>query len=538
MRSHQALFWVVFALVLAAVRVPAASAQTIPSVVSFSVGGQIQVLRYADPYAAQSATIQEAIGTIVPIYEKFWNVLSSGSGTTMDFRLFIDIGLPNASANSDLSKVAIQSVALPVPSTPWTGKTETTKTSVCAVQLYTDANLYATPERLQFELALDLAQCYLLHYASPPANPPDWWFKGLSYWMAVQVYPPPPDLLVKLQKDYHDNYNQNLLNAGEEALYYWEYLLGDNVPATLKSSLSTDLPTIVNGLKNLSGTVTFFTPDLFYAYAQTVEANALLWQPKSEDIAQDETVASFPDDVNLDLEDNSIVIETVSLPPLQPDEGIRIEADGLTVNGVLASISAEGQGSFPLSDGAAVQICGSPSSITVVAGRGSQAGIPDAALKFSKVESCKPEATPAVTEGAGLPACVVGLWNVRFTAFDQVAQITGLWQYTFNADGSLMGQMQNWTVTANGSSNTINFSYTGTLALKADAAVANRYNVTQMIQNLPTGTISGGSGSGSNPMTAQPAYLTCASSDAKNPTVTLYINSSGETLVWVLTRAS
>src|SRR5664279_4790665 len=161
MRSHQALFWVVLALFLAAVRVPAASAQTNSSVESFSVEGQSQVLRYTDQYAAQSATIQEAVGTIVPVYEKFWNAPSSGSGTAMDFRLFIDVGLANASANPDLSKVAIQSVALPVPSSPWAGKTEATKTSVCAVQLYTDANLYATPERLQFELALDLAQCYL-----------------------------------------------------------------------------------------------------------------------------------------------------------------------------------------------------------------------------------------------------------------------------------------------------------------------------------------------------------------------------------------
>jgi hypothetical protein len=52
---------------------------------------------------------------------------------------------------------------------------------------------------------------YLLHYAptSGPSFSLDWWFKGLSEWMAVQVYEPPPSVLMKLQKKYVDNYNQN-----------------------------------------------------------------------------------------------------------------------------------------------------------------------------------------------------------------------------------------------------------------------------------------------------------------------------------------
>ena len=120
--------------------------------------------------------------------------------------------------------------------------------------------------------------------------------------MAIQAYRPPPSVLMKLQKEYADNYNQNLTSASEEALYFWEFMLGERAPATLR-----DLP--ARRCQYLEDAAdddhVFHPPDLFYSYAPVVADNGLLWQPAPDDLAQDKQVAYFPDDVELDLEEGT-----------------------------------------------------------------------------------------------------------------------------------------------------------------------------------------------------------------------------------------
>src|SRR5664279_2397483 len=180
MRFRRWLIWLLWALALTVSGVGFVSAQGNRYVTSVDAAGQTHSVRYPEIRAAQSGSITAAVQVIVPVYEKFWNAPPvPGPNQTMDFRLFIDVGVSNPAAGEDLSGVNFQDVALPIPSAPavWNGRTEATTTNVCAIQLYDVTNLYSVPGVLEYELALDLAKCYLLHYAATSAALPDWWLK-------------------------------------------------------------------------------------------------------------------------------------------------------------------------------------------------------------------------------------------------------------------------------------------------------------------------------------------------------------------------
>lgn len=373
----------------------------------------------------------------------------------------------------------------------------------------------------------------------------------------MQVYTPPPSTLTKLQKEYEDNYNQSLTGASEEALYFWEFMLGERVPASLKGALPASLPDFVNVLKTLPTTITFFTPELFYSYAQVAADNGLLWQPTPDDLAQDKQVAFFPDDVELDLEENAIVIDKVSLPSLQAGEGIEISAEDFGDNGVLAGVSTGGGALLPLVEGTPVQLCDSSiASLTIVAGRGPQSAPAEATASFARVTSCTP---PPVTRGAGGPApsCIIGTWDIGVPAMEPWRRIQpagGTFQFTFNADGTYRQQMQNYTLKAGGGagSSVTNLLITGKFDLQADPQVANRYEPKQWTFAVQPGAneiITLGDGEQYSGDVTQdwgalvdefgkpPEYVTCDQGDGGNVNASLFMKYNGTEVAWPLTRA-
>ena len=537
----------------------AALAQANVYVASVNVAGQNQVLRYPTSRSGDAGRIENALQTAIPAYEKYWNAPRPGaSPRAMDFRVFVDVAVANPAAGEDQSAVNFQTMALPTPSVPavWAGQAESTKTNVCDIQLYDQSTLYSLPQVLEFEVARDVARCYLLHYAPTDGPPPDWWFKGLSEWMAVQVYAPPPSALPKLRQQYQDNYNQSLTSASDEALYFWEFMLGERLPATLRGSLPASLPDIVNGLKSLPTTITFFTPDLFYAYARVAADNGLLWQPTPDDLAQQKQAAYFPDDVELDLEENSIVIQTVGLPSLQQGEGIQISAADFEDNGVLAGVSTGAGALLPLTEGAPLVLCDSSiTSVSIVAGRGPESGLGGATVNVSKLDACTPPPNPT---SAGAPAsCIVGTWNISFPPtgpWQRIQPTGGTYQFTFNPDGTYRQQMQDYKLTIAGSagSSVTNLVVTGKYDVRADPDVANRYEPTQWTFAVQPGaneiiTLDDGvqySGDVTqdwaallNEFGAPPEYFTCDQNTSSNTLLKYVVKSNGADLAIQLTRA-
>ena len=164
-----------------------ASADQSVTVANIMVGGVNHLVVYPLNDSSKATRIEAALPMIITTYETLWKP-NNQANDPMAFQLLIDAELEAPSGNN-LSDTAFEAISLPVPSAPaeWTGATESSQTTACHIKLFDVSSLNATNE-LEFELTVDIAHCYLLHYIS--AEPQDWWYEGLARWMAVQVYSP------------------------------------------------------------------------------------------------------------------------------------------------------------------------------------------------------------------------------------------------------------------------------------------------------------------------------------------------------------
>lgn len=496
------------------------------TVASVSAGGVNHLVVYPPNDDSKASRVQAALPTIITTYEALWK---SGNNSTMPFQLLIDTGLEAPSGDS-LSDTAFEMVKLPVPSAPaeWTGTTESSDTNACHIKLF-DASPLNAPNALEFELAIDAARCYLLHNIS--AEQQDWWYEGLSLWMALQVYSPPPTPLATMQKDYTDNYNSDLFNASEEAVYFWEFLLGSNIQ-TLPFG---DLPTLAQSFGSDSKQFLSLTPDLFYSFADLVDAEALPWQPAADDIANDNDLSgsTLPADVELDLEPNAIYITNVTLPEQEEGKGVTITADGLGDSGTMVGIGSTG--SFtPIADGEPFDVCGQ-SDFTVIAGRAlpanaSSTSLGGPSLSISVKDDCAK---------AKVPPCIVGTWqsDVPYTSSNGSFTLDGSLQQTYNVDGSFTAVYTNYVVTftANNIFTYVSMTAHGTISFERDPKIAGRYNVTSwQPHNDPgaqiTSTVGGQTTDVTDPIPetyfgdSVPTYYQCDTDDAKNSHLTQHIS--------------
>ena len=326
------------------------------------VGGVNHLVVYPLNDSSKATRIEAALPMIITTYETLWKP-NNQANDPMVFQLLIDAELEAPSGNN-LSDTAFEAISLPVPSAPaeWTGATESSQTTACHIKLFDVSSLNATNE-LEFELAVDIAHCYLLHYIS--AEPQDWWYEGLARWMAVQVYSPPSATLDSLQKGYGDNYNTNVFNSGPEALYFWEFLLGKQI----QNPPFSDLPTLAQSFSNSPKQFLLLTSDLFYSYVNVVAGNGLSWQPAADVLAEEINLglSPLPADVELGLEENSIYIATVKLPKLEEGKGVTITGDGLAGSGTLVGVGSTGL-FIAIADGQPLDLCGQ-SDFTMIAGR-------------------------------------------------------------------------------------------------------------------------------------------------------------------------
>ena len=88
-------------------------------------------------------------------------------------------------------------------------------------------------------------------------------------------------------------------NGGDEAMYFWEFLLGGQV----QNSPFSDLGKVPQGLNNMPQMNVNLTPDLFYTYASLVAGNTLPWQPSADDLADaaDFVADTLPPEVAVQL---------------------------------------------------------------------------------------------------------------------------------------------------------------------------------------------------------------------------------------------
>jgi hypothetical protein len=516
------------------------------AVASVTAGGATHLVVYPLNDASNATRIEAALPTIITNYETLWN---SSSNTPMAFRLLIDAGLDMPSGD-DLSDAAFESIALPVPSAPneWTGATENAPTNACHVKLF-NAPVLNPANRLEYELALAAARCYLLN--SVTAAPRDFWLKGLANWMAIQVYNPPADVLASLQKDYQDSYNQNVFNGSDEAMYFWEFLLGGQIP----NSPYSDVAAVTTGLNNMSQMNVDLTADLFYTYANLVAQGGLPWQPSAGDLADDKNISldPLPADVDLDLEENSIYIASVTLPEPEEGKGVTITAENLADSGTIAAVGSGG--SFtPIADGDSLDVCGE-SQLTIVAGRaapsnpGSQA-LSGPSLTVSLKDPCESK----------MPPCLVGTWqlDVPSTMGSSMVTLEGGLREAFRADGTTTEQYDNLVATIrlpNTAPNVVTYvaaSYTGMTTVQRDPQTPGRYNVTSWQHEfVPGGEITsqtlGGPPvdiTGELPLKffgdSEPSVYQCDTDNAQNTHFTNYIagptaEQMGAT-VWTFTR--
>jgi hypothetical protein len=499
----------------------AASADQSVTVANVTVGGVNHLVVYPLNDSSKATRVEAALPTIITTYETLWKSKNQANGP-IPFQLLIDTELEAPNGN-DLSDAAFEAVKLPVPSAPaeWTGATEGSQTTACHIKLF-DASSLNSPNELEFELAIDTARCYLLHYIS--AELQDWWYEGLARWMAVQVYSPPPFALASLQKDYGDNYNTNVFNSGPEALYFWEFLLGTQI----QNPPFSDLPTLAQSFGNAPKQFLLLTPDLFYSYVNVVAGDGLPWQPAADDLAEEKNLSlSLPVDVELDLEENSISITTVKLPKLEEGKGVTIMGDGLARSGTIVGIGSTG--SFvPIADGESLDLC-DQSELTVIAGRAvpseaSSTAVSKPSLKVSLKNDCAK---------AKIPPCLVGTWQQDVPFTGKFVSLDGTLQHTLRADGSFTQVYSNYVVTYNlpnqPSSNItyVTTTFSGNMTLEPDPKITGRYNVTSWHRHMEAGgeviqTAGGKTRDVTSAITEKyfgdsvPSYYQCVVDSAKN----------------------
>lgn len=467
------------ALILSISTTAAAASVTVASV---TAGGVNHLVVYPLNDSSKAARVESALPTIITTYEALWK---SGNNSIMPFQLLIDTGL-EAPTGDSLSDTAFETLKLPVPSAPaeWTGTTESGDTNACHINLY-DASPLNAPNALEFELAIDAARCYLLHNIS--AEQQDWWYEGLSLWMALQVYSPPPTPLATMQKDYRDNYNSDLFNASEEAVYFWEFLLGSNI----QNPPFADLPALAQSFGSDSKQFLSLTPDLFYSFAHMVDAEALPWQPAADDIADDSDLSgsTLPADVELDLEQNAIYITNVTLPELEEGKGVTVTGDGLGDTGTMVGIGSAG--SFtPIADGVPFDVCGQ-SDFTVIAGRAVPANVSSEALSGpSLTVSLKDDCAKSK-----LPPCIVGTWqqDVPYTSSNGYVSLDGSLLHTYNDDGSITQVYSNYVVTFNLPNEDpyyvtyVTTVFSGMMSAEPDPKIKGHYIVTDWHRQMEAG---------------------------------------------------
>jgi hypothetical protein len=511
-----------------------------------AVSGQTHLVRFPAEYTAQFDVIAQALGMIAPRYEWLWNRAPDAqpANRTMAFRVLVEVGVSEG-MGAEQSEVALETLDPPVPSwpDPWAGATEGAPVTVCHVTLAAWNALYANAQTLRFELALDVARCYLeLYAADAAADQGEWLADGLAYWQAVQAIDPPDNVLAQLRKDYEAGYSSNLLNTSGEAMYFWEYVFGSSSGVS-----EPGFPASPDGLNALPDLTALFTPDLFFDYAQVVARNGLAWQPGPDTLADDNSLVTLPQDVDLDLEINSIVLTGIDLPeldPLQPGQGVKIEPRNLAVNGVRAALVVGG-GFIELADGSPIELCAEEAdgSLFIAAGRGPSPTLVEApTLSLSRIQECKKEETT-------LPACIVGTWNMTVSPALGLSQ-SGLYQFTAHPDGSL-----SWVADdlAMGPA-TFDMQMTGHMAAEPVAGSPGRYRVTAFAQQLAEGsrlivTVNGQemdltetarqSFDSLGEMVVYPTFFTCQTQAAGNPLVNFLVEDTDAMgdVALILTRA-
>ncbi len=498
------------------------------------VSGQTHLVRFPADYTAQFDVIAQALGMIAPKYEWLWNRApdEQPANQTMAFRVLVEVGVSEG-MGAEQSAVALEAVDPPVPSwpDPWAGATEGAPATVCHISLAAWNALYADTQTLRFELALDLAHCYLdLYAADAAADQGEWLAEGLAYWQAVQAIDPPDNVLAQLRKDYEDGYSSNLLNTSGEAMYFWEYVFGSSSGVS-----ESGFPAAPDGLNALPDLTALFTPDLFFDYAQVVALNGLAWQPNPDTLTDDNSLFSLPQDVELDLEINSIVLTGIDLPeldPLQPGQGVKIEPRNLAVNGVRAALVVGG-GFIELADGSPIEVCAEEAgdSLLIAAGRGPAMALLEApTVALSRIQECKQR------EESTLPACIVGTWNMTVSPALGLTQ-SGLYQFTAHPDGSLTWVADDLAM----GPATFDMQMTGHMAAEPVAGSPGRYRVTAFAQQLAEGsrlivTVNGRemdltetarqSFDSLGEMVVYPTFFTCQTAAANNPVVNFLVENT------------
>jgi hypothetical protein len=348
--------------------------------------------------------------------------------------------------------------------------------------------------------------------------------------MAINVYNPPVDVLADIQDEYEDNYNSTITDAGQEAVYFWEFLLSSFHPQN--TPLPADVKSLTAGFNNWPQIFLVFTPDLFYGYAQVVANNQLPWQPEADDLAEEENL-SLPDSVELDLEESSIYLVQMKLPELKENQGVSITAQNLANSGTLAAVASDG-GVLPLVEGVPLDLCDkSGEEVMVLAGR----GMP---VDPSSMPLEGPSLDVTLKDPCEIKACWVGTWRQDVPYTTGRISTDGVLQFTFQPDGSFVEEYQEYVVTFLNPVYDVTYhqsTFTGSLAVQPDPNSKGGYAITSWGRQMePGGNVTMTIGGQTTDVTADitiayfgdgiPTYVQCATDDAKNTRLTFQISGN------------
>jgi hypothetical protein len=330
-------------------------------------------------------------------------------------------------------------------------------TDVCYIGVYTDLAL--PPTDYSFELAREIAQCYLF-YNVPAASEPefyfmaghDWWGEGGSLWMAYHLYGGLAPDMGKAARAVTEHMGESLVKQGDGAYYFWAHAAGTLGEAAV-ITLLTGMPDDINAHHAyLDDNLPPDADTFMQGYAAALAKAVLPVAPPAEDLFRSVTVRTYPGRAKPAAQPFGVDLLRVNVQGLGDDEGVTLDTTELTTSG-LTITTLDGL-SLTEAD-SPVKLCESDGKVFLVASRALKGRDIDpphpANIKFDLVECDEETAAEPGTEGGHtgfVPECVVGRWQViemPYTAAMDNVSMGGAMYLSVDAEGNTTTTYENFT---------------------------------------------------------------------------------------------
>lgn len=424
---------------------------------SFQAGNQTHTIRYARHNAHLIQAVHEVTERSVAVYQPLFGELVTehlhqgfSSVDTLPFSIVFmiqDTSLDESDTYKGRELASARSVMMQSPDVHVESGV-TTSMIECEVRIYPPGESHIGV--MNFVIAHEIAHCYQFYYIHEGGDHHSrWWIEGAADWLATLVYPHINNLHDTTFIKSHRRYM--FLNSYDNA-YFWLFLAspsGLGNPQLVVDNVLALMPRD-DTYESYSRHLRARMPDLedvFERYSLAVAFGNLLHQPPIEQLYVRTPAEYLPLQVPFEqpVGMSGLSVKFVELPQIRIEEDVAmlVRLEQPSAMGVRAHLIADGA-SKPIEDDGVV-VCPEFDTLHIALSRvpGTET-TEQLMLVVEEVETDECQSDEDGFPDAGLPACIVGTWDVVALPPDFVEMglvFDGPIVMTYAADGTWHGSM-------------------------------------------------------------------------------------------------